>query len=356
MRNVSATTRFRAAAAAAALWLGLAAGGAEPPPPATAPTATPIATAVAAAPVGDAVPAVASPVPPPERPAFGSVSWRELRYSAHKLIFGATTTLAAERVEAAALAARLARPPGARAVPLPAGEAIAITSSSDLPFGRDETVTLWIDPATGAALGADKTTTGGNPYHKLLRFTDGGLYTWRSQPASPREERLAPQGWTKRKQYATSPAVRPPEGTPVTDAYALLYLVSAAGLDRKDAALRLVMLVDKAYVEVSFVAGGASVVRASFDESWPGGSRRREGNVLVRSVRATGRALGSAGAQDDVDLGFLGMRGALTLYLEVGTGVPVEFSGRVEHIGNLTVRLDRAALAAAPPADPAPAP
>ena len=285
---------------------------------------------------------------------FGPVVWTELHYSAHKLIFGASTTLRVESLPTARLAVVLRRPPNVRPVPLPRGEAVALFMTTDLPFGRDESVTFWLDPATGAALGGEKTVTGGSSYHKLLRFADGGLYTWRSEPSSAREDKLGPEGWTRRKQYLTHPALSPPAGTPVTDAYALLYLASAARLDRKDGSLRLVILADKGYVELFFATGGLSRLHVAFEESWPAGSRSRGGEVLVRSVRVTGHALDAAQPQDDVDLGFLGMRGALTIFVEVGSGIPVAFSGRAEHVGNLTVRLDRAVLSGPPPPDPEP--
>ncbi|MGD1147997.1 MAG: hypothetical protein ABR961_08620 [Thermoanaerobaculaceae bacterium] len=280
--------------------------------------------------------------------------WSELHYSAHKLIFGASNTLRVETLPAARLAAVLRRPPNARPVPLPEGDAVALVMTTELPFGRHESVTFWLDPTTGAALGGEKTVTGGSSYHKLLRFTDGGLYTWRSEPSSAREEKLGPEGWTHRKQYLAHPAVSPPEGTSVTDAYALLYLASAARLDRKDSSLRLVVLTDKGYVELTFATAGLSRLHVAFDESWPAAGRRRDGDVLVRSVRVTGHALDAAHPQEDVDLGFLGMRGALTIFVEVGSGIPVSFSGRAEHVGNLTVRLDRAVLSGLPPPDPEP--
>ena len=105
---------------------------------------------------------------------------------------------------------------------------------------------------------------------------------------------------------------------------------------------------------MSFVAANLTYSRASFEEAWPGGRRQRDGDVLVRTVRATARALGTTEASEDVELGFLGMRGALTLYLEAGTGLPVALSGRVQHIGEITVRLERAVLGRAPEADVSP--
>ena len=328
---------------------------ATPPPPGRTATAVPVQPDVTGA---AAQPSEASPAAAPAQANStpGSVVWSELRYSARKLIFAASAVLSVQRVSADELAALVRRPPRALPVPLPAGDAVAVSMATDLPFGRRERVVVWLDPATGAALGGEETTLGYHPYRKSLRFTEDGLYTWRSAPRDSREANLAPEGWTQRKQYLVSPAVKPPPGTAVTDSFGLLYLVSAARLDRKDSSLRLVMLADDGYVELVFTPGGLSYRRAGFEESWTGGSKRREGPVLVRTVRATGHALGAPDPRQGVDLGFLGMRGALTLDVEVGTGIPIAFAGRAEHIGDLTVRLECAVLNGPPPAGSDPTP
>jgi hypothetical protein len=298
-----------------------------------------------------ATPQPGSAVPPPHDSSFGPVPWVEVAYSAHKLLLAASTSIRPERVATASLAAVAKRPLAGTAIPLPEPEVVAITSKTALPFGRDETVTMWIDPTTGAALAGEKLTLGRSAYHKDLRYTDGGLYTWRRAPANDREAALPFEAWTERRQYLVAPPVKPAQSTPVTDSYALIYLVTAARLDRRGSGLHLVMLNDDRFVEITFVSGGLTYARANFEESWPGGRRHREGDVLVRTVRATARALGTTGSSEDVDLGFLGMRGALTLYLEVGTGLPVALSGRVQYIGELTVRLGRAVLVAPPSPD-----
>jgi hypothetical protein len=213
---------------------------------------------------------------------------------------------------------------------------------------------VFIDPSTGAALGGEKTMLGRNAYHKLIRYTDCGLFTWRSSPENNREAAQPVNTWTHRKQYLVEPAVGPPEGTPVSDPYALIYLATAARLDRKDSRLKLVMLADDRFVEVTFISGNLTFSRVRFRESWPGGDRARTGDALVRIVRATARALGATDSSEDVDLGFLGMRGALTIYLEVGTALPVALSGRVQHIGEVTVSLDKAVLTGAPAPDAGP--
>jgi len=290
-------------------------------------------------------------VKPSPGQALGPVPWLELSYSARKFFLGASTTIRAERTPVTAVAPAVRPPLAGIPVPLPEKEIVTITTRTDLPFGRDETVTMWIDPATSAAIGGEKIMLGRSAYHKFLRYTEEGLYTWRSSPANEGENPLGFERWSDRRRYLVAPAVRPSQGTPVTDSYALLYLVTAARLDRRGAGLRLVMLANDRFVEMTFVSGGLTYTRAEFDETWPGGSRNRAGNVLVRTVRATARAFGAAESSEDVELGFLGMRGALTLLLEAGTGLPVAVSGRVQHIGELTVRLQRAALASPPSPD-----
>ena len=302
--------------------------------------------------------------PPPQPPllavtptgeqGLGEVPWAELTYSAHKFLLGAETVIRVARLPAKTLAEALPTPPVGRPVSPRGTEAVTVLVTSDLPFGRDETVKVFLDPATGAAIGGEKTMLGRSAYHKFLRYTEGGLYTWRSSPANDRETTLPPESWTRRKEYLVAPSVRPAPGTPVLDSYALIYLVTAARLDHRGSGLRLVMLADDRYVEMNFVAGGLTYRRVSFEEVWPGGSGHRRGDVLVRTVRATARALGATESSEDVELGFLGMRGALTIYLEVGTGLPVALSGRVKHIGEVAVRLDRALLKGAPATDLAP--
>jgi hypothetical protein len=283
-------------------------------------------------------------------PTFAAVPWSELSLSAHKFFLGASTTLRAERRPVAGLAALLRVPPEGVGVALPDHDVVVLTSDTDLPFGRDETVTLWLDPATGAAIQAEKLTRGHDPYRKVFRYTDLGVYTWRSAPANAHEAASGPRTWTRHGgSWERSPVPLPPN-LPLTDSYALLYLASAARLDRPGVRCSLAILSEGRLVELTFTADGLVQERASFAETWPGGQRHRAGQVLARKVQVSARPAGAAPGGSQVDLGFLGMRGDLTILVEDGTGIPIELSGHAEHIGALTVRLERATLRNPPPA------
>ncbi len=302
--------------------------------------------AVAAAATASDRPACPNTAPP--------VPWRELRFSAKKLFLSATTTLGVRFLPTPDAAAELRAIPQPGAVAPSRPSVAVLTSTTDLPFGRDEEVVLWLDPRSGQIAQFDKQVVGSKQYRKLRRYTSRGYVEWRTSPADDRQRALPPRDWTKlKKQVVTAAAALPPD-TVLTDGYALLYLVSAARLDRPDGQLSAAVLSDDQLVVLDFEADGLTRLRVDYEESRPDLSRQRKDTILVRAVRVTGHRAGDDAPDDDVDLGFLGMKGALTIYVEVGTGLPVELQGRASKIGNLRVTLKRAVFDAEVAATPTP--
>jgi hypothetical protein len=273
------------------------------------------------------------------------VQWTELRFVARKLIFGASTTVSWQQVDATGATADLPPLPPDLG-PAPSGaRLVAVTLSSDLPFGRDEKVTAWIDPATGAAVATEKLGTGSKPVRKVQRFGASGLAWWRWEPEKG-QQGLPPDRWG----HFGADTVRwaaCPEAPPITDSYALLWLLSAMPRDTAGRVVEARVVTRGRLVSVDFTAGGLTQIHANFELVAADGSRsRRREPVTVREVRVGARAADEDESAEDVDLGFLGMRGSLTAYLDLDTGVPVELRGRAGGIGNVRVRLDRAVLAA----------
>lgn len=286
---------------------------------------------------------------------LGAVGWTRLDFEARKLLLKATTSLEVERIPVSDARSQLEE------APEPAGVAVALgtpalgtpaltllTVRTDLPFGRDEVVTAWLDPTSGAALQAEKLVTGSKQYWKLWRFTDKGYYLWRSEPEDRSEAKLVQPSWSHRSQYAVSWDIDPGD-LPVTDSYALLYLISAARLDREGASLSVGLIEKKRLVQVQMEAGKRRRLAVDLTLEWPGGSRRLDEEVMVREVRISGRLLSGAAADDeDVGLGFMGMHGEVHVALLEGSGIPVQVEGRTASFGSLTVRLRTARLDGAP--------
>lgn len=289
-------------------------------------------------------PAPAIPTPPAVSPGAGWVPWTALRFRASKLFLSATSTVTVEMVPVARAREALVPVRRGKAV-MPSGPTVAlVTTASDLPFGRDEVVSVWVDPDSGAALQFEKLVTGHNPYHKVSRYVAGGTFTVRTAPRDDRQARAGADEWTRRKEIVASSPVPLPEGAVLSDSYVLLYWLSAARLDIPGRTLAMYILSDDHLVELSFDAGDLTM-RPGYERTTAAGSEPARREVVARRVSVSARAVGDPAAGGDIDLGFLGLRGNLTVFVEQGTGIPVELSGRASSIGNITVRLESATLA-----------
>ncbi len=270
------------------------------------------------------------------------VSWRRLKFSASKFFMSAQTAVTVDYLPSSAVAADILAPPEGQARPLPSPTVAVVSSETDLPFGKHEVATVWLDPATGAVVQGHKIAQGRDPYEKYFRYTTEGFYFWRNSPQASSERSQPPEKWGKRRQRMVRAAAPLTPAQTVTDSYALFYLASAARLDRKDATLKTYLLQDEKLVELTFTARelrqvrcDVKVVRGSGEETKTAATVRR----VVLSGRLAGQPAGTSG--EDVDLGLMDLRGSLAMLVEVGTGIPIEISGRTGSIGDLTVSLDR---------------
>jgi hypothetical protein len=271
------------------------------------------------------------------------VAWKRLKFSASKFLLTATTSITADYQPSGAAAAAIKAPLEGTATPVPSPTVGVLTSKTDLPFGKHEVTTVWLDPTSGAVAQGSKLQTGKKPYEKIFRYTREGFFFWRNSPANAAEAKGQKDLWTHRRTKMVRTAVPFPEGALVTDSYALIYVASAARLDREGSTLVVHLLQNEKLVELRFTSFETRDTKCELTVGGSGGERLQT-SAKVRRVTLTGRVVGqpaAAGKGDDVDLPHMGLRGSLTMLVEVGTGIPLEFSGRTDTIGELTVRLQR---------------
>jgi hypothetical protein len=291
-------------------------------------------------------PGPTTPSAPCASPA--QVSWTALRFRARKFLLSATATFS--------LAVHPTAQERTQLRPTPTGDALApsspclalLTFASELPVGRDERAAAWFDPSTGAVLQVDKRTVSGGLYRKVFRSTADGFYLWRTAPRNRREEGQTPDRWTKLRTAVIGGRRTLAPDDVVTDSYALLYLVSSRDLTRAGAKRTAYLLDEHGVVKLTFAAGGLTSRPIDVDLAWPGGSAHDDRQALLRTVTVSASPLGADRAGDEVDLGFLGISGTLTVALDVATGLPVELSGRTAAIGTLTATLEHAELSRPP--------
>lgn len=317
-----------------AAWLAAGVVGLVPPPVPTTATAPhdPTVPAGAPAPCADAL-----------RPP-----WNGLEFVARKLFLTATASFEVTIEPTPVASADLRAAPDGTGLS-PAGPCVAVlTFASDLPIGRDERATAWLEPVSGAVLQVDKHTVRRGLYRKIFRYTRDGYVLWRSEPANAQEADGDIEKWSRRKTGTVDGRADLPAGAVVTDSYALLYILGRAGLDVPGARTVAYMLGDRGTAVVTLVAGGLTMRDIDLELSWPGGGTARRGQAIVRTVTATASPLGGAVSGHEIDLGFLGIRGALTIAVDTASGLPVELAGRAPQIGTITATLTRAVLPTAP--------
>lgn len=278
-------------------------------------------------------------------PGLSAPVWTELELEARKLFMRATTRLSVRLQPATAILDDLGRPPEGEPR-RPAGPQVAVVSlSSDLPFGRFQTSRAWVDPVTGTAFQGERLNTGRKPSWKRWRYLEGGKYVWREAPGDKQGEALERSHWSRRSERLERWDGSVPPGLVVSDSYALLYLASAGRLERGGNDLRFCLEADKRLVEVRFVPGEVVTDRFEVEVVADGGTQLRRGEMRARAVRGIGRPLAGGATGEDVDLGFLGLKGEITILFEEETGIPLEVRGRAEGVGRVTVRVRRVVLA-----------
>jgi hypothetical protein len=263
---------------------------------------------------------------------FARPEWQELEYVARKFLLKATATVSAAYppVESVSLQPL---PEAGDAIQPTGSSVVRVTMLSDLPFGQNEEVVTWLDGDSLAVLEATKLVTGRKHYRKLWRYRSAGYTRWRWEPEGSDDE-SDPDSWSDLDVKRVSVDAASSGSAPVTDSYALIWLISAARLDRDGATLRAELYADEQLETIELTAAERRPHTVKLTEVRGDETIERDNEIWVR--RVVGRP-----ADPGVDVGFFGMKGELTVLVEEGTGVPVEIEGTADGIGHLRVRLKR---------------
>ncbi len=268
------------------------------------------------------------------------VEWAALHFEAKKLLMTARTIVEVDVVDTAALEHELRRIPGDHKEILPEGKNVAIRLASDLPFGQFENETIWISRSTGAALQVEKLVTGRKHYSKVQRYGEDGFYQWRYKPGSNAEEKHDSSYWSVLKTKFVPFSPKAVEGRVVSDSASLLYQIAVARLDRPGAQLKTVINVRGELVEVVFTAQNLVKSTLKWTDSADGKQRSRKVSRL-RRVSAKARALTMDSNAAEVDIGFMGIRGDLEIFVLEGDGTPAMIVGSSKGIGEVRVKLTK---------------
>jgi hypothetical protein len=221
---------------------------------------------------------------------------------------------------------------------LPAGDDVVVIDATTRATLHLSQVITWIDPGDQGVLQTLAARRGRR--WRLIRATEDGHHQWTHRPKDKKQSKRPIDDWTKRSEkHVTWEA---DEGRPRTASFALLYQAAALRLDRPGASAVLQVHAKGRLLNVALQARELAEVEVDLQRKQGGEERRVKGVQRLRRVTVDGDAAGDDGSESPV--GLLGMSEGMELYLEPGSGLPVEVRGKVPKLGDLRVRLVEAEL------------
>ncbi len=259
----------------------------------------------------------AAEAPPPARPTPAAVAWQELRFAARKAGISATIEL------------RLTRASEDQA------GAVVLDSTTHLP-GRTFLAHERIDAGDARAREIVDLETGMKHHRKTYTLGQRGFRFDLVEPASLAEALLAPERWSKRSTTFTAYPRGLTAGAPVTGPAGLLYAASSASLTAPGDAMTINVLVRTQVERVTVRVEGAEPVELAFDERADG--RLNAVHEQVSALRLVAR---SEPVDEESPSAFriFGLEGDVVLLWDPARRLPVEISGHVKVLGQVTVRL-----------------
>ncbi len=263
------------------------------------------------------------------------VGWSEVRLGGSKLFISADATLSLRPVAGPHVVPDLLVVPSADFTPLPPAADLVELVYQARGAGRASRLTLLMDPRTGAALQRVQHDQQGKLRLRTYRFGREGAWQRTLRPATGAEKSLPPARWTDVDQGLRAYPVAPGD-VPVVESTGLLYLLAAASLDEPGDAIEVLVFRrrDTQVVRAEVLAPREISVR--YDELWPRGAVERRGRVRPLRLGLTALPVPGSDPEDTVEI--LGLRGRLELYLDPVTRAPLQLSGSVKLLGNVTLR------------------
>ncbi|MGD1148020.1 MAG: hypothetical protein ABR961_08735 [Thermoanaerobaculaceae bacterium] len=245
------------------------------------------------------------------------VGWKELRFVAHKTGISATIDLRLDR-ESDGLT-----------------DGILLESTTHLP-GRTFVAHERVDAVTARARQIVDTETGVKHHRKTYTLGLRGFRLEFLEPASLSEMMQPPERWTKRTDSVSLFPQALPPGSTVTGPAGLLYAISAANLAAPGDSMTIHVLVQTHVERVTVRVEGTEPADVTFEQSQ--GGEARPVREQVTALRLVAR---SQPVESDTASAFriFGLEGDVEILWDPAQRLPLEISGHVKVIGQVTVRL-----------------
>ncbi|MCZ6871439.1 MAG: DUF3108 domain-containing protein [Gammaproteobacteria bacterium] len=206
-------------------------------------------------------------------------------------------------------------------------------------LGVSATTDTLLDPANGLVIQRIvRRKRGGQVRYKATQYGSVGTRTLRTTNAL----KPADIEWTEAR---SSYQPYPPwfgEGTTVSDASALFYLLSGDALQHPGDQLQIPIFSNEHLTLLEFKVTKLTTLKVNYVERSAIAERRIKERRPALLITVGARHLDSDSQEKDLQV--LGMQGDLQIFLDTALRVPLRISGRVPKIGKLKLRLKRVDL------------
>ena len=277
------------------------------------------------------------------------VPWTQLSYRIKNFSAEVNAQVQLESLPAAEVEAALIKSP--QGVPIkawrPESNRITIHYMVDSIFKSPvKTINqVWFNPKDATALGRIRLRRGNDDFKKVYRFTDQGVFRHRRKPQDQKESLKQPEKWTDVKDTFYAYNIDQLGCPNVTERLVLIYIATAsvAEISKSMQPLSFCVFGRRQLFHVRLKPEGFHSLKIDFIEKKQHGDIRRRGEVQALKIALDIQPLASD-LKSVEDFSFLGFQENIAIFIDPVSGLPIQSSGKISMVGNLTIKLHEVRL------------
>ena len=270
------------------------------------------------------------------------VPWTQLSYRINKLSVEVNAQVRLESLPAAEVEAALIKSPQGDPIEvwLPESNRISVYYNVNPIFlSPVKTINhVWFNPQDATALGRIRQRRGKEDFKKVYRFSQQGVFRHRREPKDQHETPKQPDKWTDVKDTFYAYNLEQLGCPSVTERTVLIYIASAAELSKSMQPLSFCVFGRRQLFHVQLKPAELSSLKVDFIEKSQQGQMRRQGEIEALKIALEVQPLASD-LEKVEDFSFLGFQDNIAIYIDPLAGLPIQISGIISKVGNVTIKL-----------------
>jgi hypothetical protein len=270
------------------------------------------------------------------------VPWTQLTYRINKFSVEVNAQVHLASLPAAEVEAVLIKSSQGDPIEVLSPESTRISVYYDVdPIFLDPVKTInqvWFNPKDATALGRIRQRRGKEDFKKIYRFTEQGVFRHAREPKDQHETPKQPDKWTDVKDTFYAYNLEQLGCPSVTERTVLIYIASAAELSKSMQPLSFCVFGRRQLFHVQLKPAELSSLKVDFIEKSQQGQMRRQGEIEALKIALEVQPLASD-LEKVEDFSFLGFQDNIAIYIDPLAGLPIQISGIISKVGNVTIKL-----------------